>query len=118
MASVPQSIRQILGLADDADREQIRTEYLRAALAMHPDVCRKAGAAAEFAELQRAWEEHKAESPARSWRGSGTGDVGSFTDFGVGCSFSDTPEEQAERAALVEQAARGVMNPRRLTTEK
>ena len=60
MASVPQSIRQILGLADDAGREQIRTEYLRAALAMHPDVCRKAGAAAEFAELQRAWEEHKA----------------------------------------------------------
>ena len=114
-ASMPKTIRQVLGLAESADHEQIRAEYIRAALAKHPDVCRLPNAAAEFAELQRAWERHMVEFPASSPRAPSAGDIGSFSDFGVGCSFSDTPEEQAERAALVEQAARGVMNSRRLT---
>ena len=35
---------------------------------------------------------------------------GSFTRFGVGCSFSDSPQERAERASLMEQASRGLIN--------
>ena len=40
---------------------------------------------------------------------------GTFTAFGVGCSFSDSDEEKDERAALMAEASLGRMNQRTLS---
>lgn len=52
-----------------------------------------------MAELQQAWEWYKLHEHRK------LSAVPGFTAFGVGCSFSDSRAKQAERAALVEQAA-------------
>ena len=106
----PRPLLQILGLSTDTPREQVRSAYLRAAMGTHPDTSHMPDAAARMAELQQAWERYRASDRYRLSAPPGPG----FTAFGVGCSFSDTAEEQAERSALMEKAARGHVNQRRL----
>ena len=116
-SSEPRSLLELLGLAPGAPREQIRSRYLRAAMKTHPDTSRSPFAAAQMAELQHAWEQYKTSERYRRSRSSAAAAAPArtgFTAFGVGCSFSDTPEEQAARSVLMEQAARGRLHQRRL----
>jgi hypothetical protein len=80
--------------------EDIRAAYVQMALKTHPDHNAADDAAEQMAFLQRTWKAYLL-SVRRS---------DGFTDFGIGCSFDDNEEEAAARAALVEQASRGVMN--------
>ena len=57
--------------------------------------------------LREAWEHY-----LHTERGEG--DKDGFTAFGVGCSFSDSADEQRERAEVTEMASRGKMNQRKL----
>ena len=54
-----------------------------------------------FLRLRRAYEEYL----RRPRRGGGVG----FIEFGVGCSFSDDDVERAARAAVMDEASRGVL---------
>ena len=83
-------------------QEEIRAAYMQMALKTHPDHNRADDAAEQMANLQRLWKEYLLSSR----RGEG------FTDFGIGCSFDDNEDEAAERAALVEQASRGLLDIR------
>lgn len=58
-----------------------------------------------FVELQQAWTKY--EEVYRMIKKVGKGEEANFTRFGVGCSFSDTPEERAQREEIMDQAGRG-----------
>lgn len=58
-----------------------------------------------FVELQQAWTKY--EEVSRMMKKVGKGEEANFTRFGVGCSFSDTPEERAQREEIMDQAGRG-----------
>ena len=60
-----------------------------------------------FVELQDAWDRY--EKMARMMKKVSKGDKeeANFTMFGVGCSFSDSPEEREARAVIMDQACRG-----------
>ena len=62
---------------------------------------------AMFAELRDAWSgyEEVAKRMGRVVKGDGMG--ANFTHFGVGCSFSDSPEETERRGDIMDQAGRG-----------
>ena len=60
----------------------------------------------EFVELQTAWSDYDQLAKMMTKVGSGDSDA-NFTKFGVGCSFSDNPEEQRVRAEIMDQASRG-----------
>tara|TARA_B100000795_G_scaffold112540_1_gene83407 strand:+ start:70 stop:456 length:387 start_codon:yes stop_codon:yes gene_type:complete len=98
----PRPLLEILGLASCAPWVQVRATYISAAMLTHPDRSSLPDASARMAELQQAWERYK-----RYAHREASSSAPGFTAFGVGCSFSDSREEQAERAALVEQAAHG-----------
>lgn len=61
----------------------------------------------QFVELQDAWDRY--ETVVRMMKNVTGGDKeeSNFTMFGVGCSFSDSPEEQRRRAEITDQACRG-----------
>jgi len=61
----------------------------------------------QFVELQEAWDQY--EKVVRMMKNVTGGDKeeSNFTMFGVGCSFSDSPEEQKRRAEITDQACRG-----------
>jgi hypothetical protein len=65
----------------------------------------------EFVRLQHAWQEYdkmaKTVLKAQKDSSGGLEAEANFTKFGVGCSFSDSPEEQKERDKIMEQASRG-----------
>jgi len=106
------SLHDLLGLAPDTPKEEVRRSYLRAALATHPDRSEDPQAADRMVALQDAWQRYR----VRTWNrpqlvGSG------FTRFGVGCSFSDNAEEQQQRADLMAEAATGRLGQRALPKE-
>ena len=99
----------LLDLPANAPRDHVRRAYLRALLSTHPDVNSSGDAAAKLMDLREAWERY-CRQPA------GARDDGGFTAFGVGCGFDDSEEEQRARSELQEQASRGVMNQRVLSS--
>ena len=101
------SLHDLLGLAPDTPRDEVRRCYLRAALATHPDRSEDPNAADRMVALQDAWQRYRVRA-CPQLVGSG------FTRFGVGCSFSDSAEEQAQRADLMAQAATGRLGQRAL----
>ncbi|KAK1738403.1 hypothetical protein QTG54_011072 [Skeletonema marinoi] len=100
---------------------QLRMAYLQKVHIMHPDKqrlsssTRDESAHEKFVQLQNAWEAYNIS--ARMFRKTNHGkrkqgensDDGNddFTMFGVGCSFSDSPEERRLRDEIMEQACRG-----------
>jgi hypothetical protein len=61
----------------------------------------------QFVELQEAWDRYETViRMIKNVRG-GEKEKANFTMFGVGCSFSDSPEEQLKRAEITDQACRG-----------
>lgn len=97
---------------------QLRTAYLQKLHIMHPDKHRSSSsirdekAHRKFVQLQNAWEAYNIS--ARLFRQSGNSkrhddeeDNNDFTMFGVGCSFSDSPEERKLRDEIMDQACRG-----------
>jgi hypothetical protein len=58
-----------------------------------------------FVELQIAWANY--EHVAKMLERVGNASEANFTMFGVGCSFSDSPEERARREEITDQACRG-----------
>ena len=102
-------LHALLELAPDTPREDLRRAYLAALLETHPDHSQSSNAVDRLILLREAWESYRARAPAAR-----DGDPG-FTDFGVGCSFSDSEEEQRARAVLQEEASRGRMNQRGLS---
>ena len=101
----------LLGLPPNATAEQVKRSYLQAVKETHPDHSTDPQASEQVMELNDAWDIYR----KQKWISRTTADSGSFTTFGVGCSFSDDPEEQRERAAVMEQASRGRINQRTLS---
>ena len=60
----------------------------------------------EFVSLQEAWTDYEKMAKMMTRVGSGSSDA-NFTLFGVGCSFSDSPDEQRKRSEIMDQAGRG-----------
>jgi hypothetical protein len=99
--------------------------YLQKVHIMHPDkqrsTCessiRDQAAHEKFVELQNAWEAYNLSARmflqttnAKSKQGENLDDDGNHDDFimfGVGCSFSDSPEEKELRNEIMEQACKG-----------
>mmetsp|Transcript_17571 Transcript_17571/g.48523 ORF Transcript_17571/g.48523 Transcript_17571/m.48523 type:complete len:282 (+) Transcript_17571:303-1148(+) len=60
----------------------------------------------EFQELQSTWDRYE-ELSKSMMKVRGDGVAANFTQFGVGCSFSDNEEESALRREITDQACRG-----------
>lgn len=94
----------------------LRSAYLERLHDLHPDKSAHMAAPKssqkdelhqKFVELQDAWDKY--ETVVRMLKNVSGGDKeeANFTMFGVGCSFSDSPEEQKRRAEITDQACRG-----------
>jgi hypothetical protein len=102
---------------------QLRMAYLQKVHIMHPDKqrlsssTRDESAHEQFVQLQNAWEAYnisarmfRQTNHGKSKQGENSDDDDNnddFTMFGVGCSFSDSPEERRLRDEIMEQACRG-----------
>lgn len=82
------------------------TQGQRAASNVSSNIVSKRNSHAEFVELQEAWENFTSVRVAGSSRGK-CGSDGTFTRFGVGCSFSDNESEREQRNKIMDQACRG-----------
>lgn len=75
----------------------------------------------EFVRLQEAWDDYEKMAKMMTRVGSGSSEA-NFTLFGVGCSFSDSPDEQRKRSEIMDQAGRGwltagILSERTTTSE-
>ena len=61
----------------------------------------------EFQELQSTWDRYEELTKSMMKVVHGDGAAANFTQFGVGCSFSDNEEERALRNEITDQACRG-----------
>ena len=97
---------------------QLRTAYLQKLHIVHPDKHRSSSsirdekAHRKFVQLQNAWEAYNISArmfrqPGNSKRQDDEENNNDFTMFGVGCSFSDSPEERKLRDEIMDQACRG-----------
>uniref|UniRef100_A0A7S0XMH3 J domain-containing protein n=1 Tax=Skeletonema marinoi TaxID=267567 RepID=A0A7S0XMH3_9STRA len=101
---------------------QLRMAYLQKVHIMHPDKqrlsssTRDESAHEQFVQLQNAWEAYNISArmfhktnhgKSKQGENSDDDDKDDFTMFGVGCSFSDSPEERRLRDEIMEQACRG-----------
>ena len=101
---------------------ELRTAYLERLHDIHPDKSAhksvttseqndvrpgKGELHRQFVELQEAWDRYETVMRMMKNVQGGEKEEPSFTMFGVGCSFSDTPEEQKRRAEITDQACRG-----------
>lgn len=113
------------GMGPDAHRNldptiysysDLRKAYLERLQAIHPDKLKhqhdgsskennSAAAHSRFVELQDAWDKY--EEVAKLLQKVGKPEEATFTMFGVGCSFADSPDERAMRDAITDQACRG-----------
>ena len=98
----------------------LRKAYLERIHAIHPDKFRnkislilgndaqnvKDDLHSRFVELQDAWDRYEKVAKMMNVTKSDKQEAG-FTMFGVGCSFSDSPEERALRSEITDQACRG-----------
>ena len=96
----------MLALSPNTSRANVRQAFVQKLLQVHPDHSSDSDAAARTARLKEAWDDYERE------HGLTPDEAGTFTTFGVGCSFDDSEEEQRQRAALQEQASHGRMNQR------
>ena len=103
------ALLNILNLPKDASRKEVRYCYLLEALKTHPD--NNSGDPTRFLALQSAWEGYRLHA-----RRHNSEPNDGFTTFGVGCSFSDSTEERRARQELIDQASRGMMNRRALSS--
>ena len=102
----------------------LRTAYLEKLHAIHPDKSahiiistsdkhsrttrsEKDDLHQQFVELQEAWDQYETVIRMLKNVKGGEKEEANFTLFGVGCSFSDSPEEQRKRAEITDQACRG-----------
>ena len=93
----------------------LRKAYLERLQAIHPDKLKhqhdgsskenNTEAHSRFVELQDAWDKY--EEVAKLLQKVGKPEEATFTMFGVGGSFSDSPDERAMRDAITDQACRG-----------
>ncbi len=109
--------------------EDLRKEYLKRLQVIHPDkinansidanrlgqqdadildpIRSKEDLKKEFQELQSTWDRYEELSKSMMKVVHGDGATANFTQFGVGCSFSDNDEERALRTEITDQACRG-----------
>jgi curved DNA-binding protein CbpA len=96
--------------------KELRRAYLQRIQELHPDKLKAANlpthqlesSKQSFTELQAAWDKY--EDIAKMMKKVSNGEQkedANFTMFGVGCSFSDSPEERAMRDEIMDQASRG-----------
>uniref|UniRef100_A0A7S3P2L5 J domain-containing protein n=1 Tax=Amphora coffeiformis TaxID=265554 RepID=A0A7S3P2L5_9STRA len=99
---------------------QLKSAYLERLQELHPDKRRnnheilshnnnnnsEDAARDEFISLQEAWDRYEEVAKALIKVSNGSREA-NFTLFGVGCSFSDSPEEQERRNEITDQACRG-----------
>uniref|UniRef100_A0A7S2L331 J domain-containing protein n=1 Tax=Leptocylindrus danicus TaxID=163516 RepID=A0A7S2L331_9STRA len=98
------------GITKGASKKELRAAYLQEITRIHPDRAQcsteKADNHSKFILLRQAWEAYDKESAAKD-RTVDADSEGNFTDFGVGCSFSDSEEEREKRWAIMDQACKG-----------
>lgn len=107
--------------------EDLRREYLKRLQVIHPDKINanamelqsenkvetldplrsKEERKKEFQELQSTWDRYEELTKSMMKVVHGDGAAANFTQFGVGCSFSDSEEERALRTEITDQACRG-----------
>jgi len=85
---------------------KLKELYLDKLHRIHPDKHPTKQGHDAFVELQSAWEAYGCLSKSGR-RIKGNCKEGSFTMFGVGCSFSDSPLEQDLRRDFTDQACQG-----------
>ncbi|KAG7346852.1 hypothetical protein IV203_005921 [Nitzschia inconspicua] len=61
----------------------------------------------EFQQLQEIWSQYDEMAKSMMKVAGGDGENANFTQFGVGCSFSDSEAERALRSHITDQACRG-----------
>mmetsp|Transcript_20360 Transcript_20360/g.29443 ORF Transcript_20360/g.29443 Transcript_20360/m.29443 type:complete len:225 (+) Transcript_20360:3-677(+) len=95
--------------------KELKQAYLKKLQEIHPDKFKYASPSTKekrelthdlFVQLQNAWDEYEQITKMVS-SGASNSPEANFTMFGVGCSFSDTEEEQKMRAEITDQACRG-----------
>ena len=70
----------------------------------------------KFVDLKEAWDQY--EKVGKLMKSRSDRDIqNNFTMFGVGCSFSDNPDEQRRRAEIMDQASRGWFSAGRIAEE-
>lgn len=114
MHSVRMRLLSLLQLPPSSSTAQVRARYLEMVKDSHPDRCKDSMATARFCELQSLWEQYRSENVYFA-ASVDFEDRGGFTDFGVGCSWTDNNDEKARRNEVMEQASRGIMNPNQIT---
>ena len=103
LCSRPKQILALLQCPHGTPHDEVRRRYLAKAKQTHPDHATSDGHA--FVELQAAWEAYERARPRRTGRADRAG--GTFTKFGVGCSWTDDGVEREERREVVDAASRG-----------
>ena len=103
LARAATNLHELLDLPPSAPFAEVRRRYLERAKATHPDSCQLGEGDANFVELQGAWDAYEMAQPRHASDRHG----GSFTRFGVGCSWTDDIFERAERAEVMDAASRG-----------
>mmetsp|Transcript_26344 Transcript_26344/g.39909 ORF Transcript_26344/g.39909 Transcript_26344/m.39909 type:complete len:207 (-) Transcript_26344:77-697(-) len=91
----------------------LKKAYLDRVQVVHPDKLKNTEDSSEdrkakhehFVELKKAWDSYSILGKIMPKNGNPT--ESNFTMFGVGCSFSDSPEERARREEITNQACRG-----------
>mmetsp|Transcript_14132 Transcript_14132/g.20181 ORF Transcript_14132/g.20181 Transcript_14132/m.20181 type:complete len:266 (-) Transcript_14132:53-850(-) len=72
----------------------------------------------EFSELREAWEDYEKWNKCMKHSSMDSkNENSSFTMFGVGCSFADSPAERDKRSEIMEQACRGWFSAGMLSEE-
>lgn len=93
----------------EASKKELRAAYLKEISIVHPDRAqcsvKKAEYHSKFILLRQAWEAYDKESATKDRTVEDA--EGTFTEFGVGCSFSDSEEEKKKRWVIMDQACKG-----------
>jgi len=102
--------------------KELKAAYLKRLQEIHPDKQHPHNSSSKssilvqdqrkaFVQLQEAWNDYdkftKIVLRAQADSSGGKETISNFTKFGVGCSFSDSPEEREERDKIMNQASRG-----------
>lgn len=108
-----ESLYDLLNLDREMSHGEVKKAYHLAAMRWHPDRAlagSEEAAHERFARLQAAWERYDSSRVRNFKRRRKVGDDSdpSKQRFGVGCSWTDDDKEKAERASVIDQAARGI----------
>ncbi|KAJ1627054.1 hypothetical protein T492DRAFT_1028107 [Pavlovales sp. CCMP2436] len=107
------SVHALLGICVTSSHAEVKRAYLSLAMRIHPDKVSHdeyESACERFVELQASYDSYENDRPRNFKRRTKVGDDENPLRqlFGVGCSWTDTEQERAERLDVQEQASHGL----------